>query len=173
MWDWAATQIDGFYSYFFYFYNSIYCVLKVSRELVMLHTPYVIYLVNELLSTSKYLFSQNQENEVINGKYTEIFVIFTYPGMKLGGWSGGIRKQIWLPLNTILSTSVQFSSVTQSFPTLCDPMDHIMPGLSVHHQLPEFTNTHLHGVSDTIQSSYLLLSPSPPAFNLSQHQGVS
>ena len=59
--------------------------MKVSRELVMLHTPYVIYLVNELLSTSKYLFSQNQENEVINGKYTEIFVIFTYPGMKLGG----------------------------------------------------------------------------------------
>ena len=93
--------------------------------------------------------------------------------MKLGGWSGGIRKQIWLPLNTVLSTSVQFSSVTQSRPTLCDPMDHIMPGLSVHHQLPEFTKTHLHGVGGTIQSSHLLLSPSPPAFNLSQHQGFS
>ena len=68
--------------------------------------------------------------------------------------------------------SVQFSSVAQSFPTLCDPVDFSMPGLSVHHQLPEFTQTHVHWVSDAIQPSHPLLSPSPPTFNLSQHQGL-
>ena len=68
--------------------------------------------------------------------------------------------------------AIQFSSVAQSCLTLCDPMNCSMPGLSVHHQLPELTKTHLHGVSDTIQSSHLLLSLSPPAFNLSQHQGL-
>ena len=68
--------------------------------------------------------------------------------------------------------SVQFSSVTQSCPTLCDPMNHSMPGLPVHHQLPESTQTHVHWVSDVIQPSHSLLSPSPPALNLSQHQGL-
>ena len=66
--------------------------------------------------------------------------------------------------------SVQFSSVAQSCPTLCDPMDCSMPGLPVHHQLPEFTQTHVHWVSDAIQLSHPLSSPSPPAFYLSQHQ---
>ena len=62
--------------------------------------------------------------------------------------------------------SVQFSSVTQSCPTLCDPMNHSTTGLPVHHQLPEFTQTHVHWVSDAIQPSHPLSSPSPPAFNL-------
>ena len=70
------------------------------------------------------------------------------------------------------SCSVQFSSVTQSRPTLCDPMNHSMPGLSVHHKLPEFTQTHAHRVSDAIQPSHPLTSPSPPAPNPSQHQGL-
>ena len=68
--------------------------------------------------------------------------------------------------------SVQFSSVIQLCPTLCDPMDCSTPGLPVHHQFPEFTQTHVHWVSDAIQLSHPLLSPSPPAFNLSQHQGL-
>ena len=66
--------------------------------------------------------------------------------------------------------SVQFSSVTQSSPTLCDPMNHSTPGLPVHHQLPEFTQTHAHRVGDAIQPSHPLWSPSPPAPNPSQHQ---
>ena len=66
----------------------------------------------------------------------------------------------------------QFSSVTQSCLTLSDPMNHSMPGHPVHHQLPEFTHTHVHGVSDAIQPSHPLSSPSPPAFILSQHQGL-
>ena len=68
--------------------------------------------------------------------------------------------------------SVQFSSVAQSGPTLCDPIDCSTPGLPVHHQLPEFTQTHAHWVGDAIQPSHPLLSPSPPAFNLSQHQAL-
>ena len=66
----------------------------------------------------------------------------------------------------------QFSSVAQSCPTLCDPMDCSSPGLPVHHQLPEFTQIHVHWVSDAIQPSHPLLSPSLPTFNLSQHQGL-
>ena len=65
----------------------------------------------------------------------------------------------------------QFSSVAQSSPTLCDPMNHSTPGLPVHHKFPEFTQTHVHRVGDAIQPSHPLLSPSPPARNPSQHQG--
>ena len=68
--------------------------------------------------------------------------------------------------------SVQFSSVAQSCPTLYDPMNRSTPGLPVHHQLPESTQTHVHRVSDAIQPSHPLSSPSPPALNLSQHQGL-
>ena len=64
--------------------------------------------------------------------------------------------------------SVQFCSVTQLCPTLCDPMDCSIPGFPVHHQLSELAQTHVHRVRDAIQPSYPLLSPSPPAFNLSQ-----
>ena len=66
----------------------------------------------------------------------------------------------------------QFSSVAQSCLTLCDPMNRSTPGLSVHHQLPEFTQTHVHRVSDAIQPSHPLSSPSPPAPNPSQHQSL-
>ena len=73
------------------------------------------------------------------------------------------------PLKYFLSSSV--SSVTQSCSTLCDPMDCSMLGFPVHHQLSKLVQTHVHRVSDTIQPSHPLSSPSPPAFNLSQHQG--
>ena len=68
--------------------------------------------------------------------------------------------------------SVQFSSVAQSCPTLCDPMNRSTPGLPVHHQLPEFIQTHIHRVGDAIQPSHPLSSLSPPAPNPSQHQGL-
>ena len=67
-------------------------------------------------------------------------------------------------------SSVQFRSVAQSYPTLCHSMNHSTPGLPAHHQLLEFTQTHVHRVSDAIQPSYPLSSPSPPAPNPSQHQ---
>ena len=73
--------------------------------------------------------------------------------------------QLWI-------SSVQFSSVAQLCPTLCDPLNRSTPGLPVHHQLPEFTQTHVHQVSDAIQPSHPLSSPSPPAPNPSQHQSL-
>ena len=66
----------------------------------------------------------------------------------------------------------QFSSVTQSYPTLCNPMDCSTPGFPGHHQLSELAQIHVHRIGDAIQPSHPLLSPSPPTFNLSQHQGL-
>ena len=71
-----------------------------------------------------------------------------------------------------MKDKVQFRSVAQSCPTLCNPMDCSMLGLPLHHQLLQFTQTHIHRVGDAIQPFHPLLSPSPLAFNLSQHQGL-
>ena len=68
--------------------------------------------------------------------------------------------------------NIQFSSVTQSCPTVCNSMDCSTPGFPVHHQPPEPAQTSVHQVGDTIQPSHPLSSPSPPTFNLSQHQGL-
>ena len=83
---------------------------------------------------------------------------------------------MWKPRNQYLYhmwVSVQFSSVSQSCPTLCDPMNCSMPGLPVHHQLLEFTQTHIHWVSNATQPSHPLSSPSPPVSNPTQHQSLS
>ena len=77
-----------------------------------------------------------------------------------------------IPCTEEPSALQSISSAAQSCLTLYDPMDCSRPGLPVHHQLPEFTQTHVHLVSDAIQSSHPLSSPSPPALNLSQHQGL-
>ena len=86
-------------------------------------------------------------------------------------WYGG---HLWHMVSVMLpgTPSIQFSSVAQSCPTLCDPMNRSTPGLPVHHQLLEFTQTHAHRVGGAIQPSHPLSSPSPPAPNPSQHQGL-
>ena len=66
----------------------------------------------------------------------------------------------------------EFTSIAQSYPTSCDPMDCSLTGFPVYHQLPELTQTHVYQVGDAIQPSHPPLSPSPPAFNLAQHQGL-
>ena len=88
---------------------------------------------------------------------------------------GFSRQEYWsgVPCLLLQFSSVQFSSVDQSCPTLHDPMNCSMLCLPVHHQLPEFTQTHVHRVSDAIQPSHPLSSPSPPAPNASQHQSLS
>ena len=78
----------------------------------------------------------------------------------------------FFPIDSTCKCSVQFSSITHSCPTLCNPMNWSTRGLPVHHQLPEFTQTHVHRVSDAIQPSHPLWSPSPPAPNPSQHQSL-
>ena len=86
-------------------------------------------------------------------------------------WISSSEKAV-LYLIWCLLSSVQFSSVIQLCLTLCNLMNHSTPGLPVHPQLPEFTQTHVHNVGDAIQPSHPLSSPSPPALNLSQHQGL-
>ena len=84
----------------------------------------------------------------------------------------GPRTSHLLSYPNTLSSMYSVSSVAQLCPTLWDPMDCSMPGLPVHHQLPEFTQTHVHRVGDTIQASHPLSSTSSPAFTLSQHEGL-
>ena len=83
-------------------------------------------------------------------------------------------RDITLPTKVHLVKTMVFPVVMYECecPTLCDPMNHSTPGLPVHHQLLEFTQTHIHQVGDAIQPSHPLSSPSPPTFNLSQHQGL-
>ena len=109
----------------------------------------------------------------LNLEYTKNFYNSTKKWVKFLLTHYQIRYIISLWKNVqIIYHSVQFSSVAQSCPTLCDPMNCSMPALPVHHQLPEFTQTHIHWVSDAIQPSHPLSSPSPPAPSPSQHQGL-
>ena len=91
-------------------------------------------------------------------------------------WVGSFQQVVYSFCASVFSPvkwrSVQINSVAQSGPTLCNPMNRSTPGLPVHHQLPEFTQTHVHRVSDAIQPSHSLSSSSPPAPNHSQHQSL-
>ena len=86
--------------------------------------------------------------------------------------TGSLTHSSYLWNNNDIFRSDQIRSVAQSCPTLCNPMNHSTPGLPVQHQLPEFTETHVHRVSDAIQPSHPLSSPSPLAPNPSQHQSL-
>ena len=113
--------------------------------------------------------------------------LFTWGGQSIGVSASAsvlpVNTQDWSPLRWTgwislqskelsIRYSVHFSSVAQSCPTLCDPMNSSTPGLRIHHQLPEFTQTHIHQVGDAIQPSHPLSSPSPPAPYPSQHQSL-
>ena len=116
------------------------------------------------------------------GKNTGVGCRFLLQGMFLAqGWGPSLLCLLpwqagsyhWTILEDRYSIrSVQFRSVAQSCSTLCDPMNCSTPGLPVHHQLPEFTETHVHRVSDAIQPSHPLSSPSPLPLNPSQHQSL-
>ena len=104
--------------------------------------------------------------------YLYFFALFVEEGLISPGSLRSVGCIFPFPLYFLLLFFPQFSSVTQSCPTLCDPMNRSTPGLPVHHQLPEFTQMHAHQVGDAIQPSHPLSSPSPPAPNPSQHQGL-
>ena len=97
------------------------------------------------------------------GLFDLVFVLFSFRS------ANSVPKEI---NEVYVDQEKTFSSVAQSCPTLCDPMNRSMPGLPVHHQLPEFTQIHIHWVSDAIQPSHPLSTPSSPASNPSQHQGL-
>ena len=110
----------------------------------------------------------------IDGETVETVTDGMFLGSKItadGDYNHEIKRHLFLG-RKVMTNLVQFSSVTQSCPTLCDHMNCSTPGLPVHHQLLEFTQTHVHRVSDAIQPSHPLSSPSPPAPNPSQHQSL-
>ena len=116
-----------------------------------------------LIYTDNYALLSQQPSHLLNGAGDWLPIDFVLYN-QVGRWGRG--------LGISLLPSVQFSSVAQSCPTLCDPMNRRTPGLPVHHQLPEFTQTHVHRVSYAIQPSHPLSSPSHPAPNPSQHQSL-
>ena len=87
-------------------------------------------------------------------------------------WTVVLEETLESPLDCKEIKPVGPKGNSFQYPTFCNPMNRSMPGLPVHHQLPEFTQTHVHWVGDTIQRSHPLSSPFPPALNLSQHQGL-
>ena len=110
----------------------------------------------------------------LSGKSSCVFISVTVLFISALSWNPLFQTSFLSFLSVPYSfseifSSVQFSSVAQSCPTLCDPMNRSTPGLPVHHHLPEFTQTHVHQVRDAIQPSHPLSSPSPPAQNPSQH----
>ena len=127
--------------------------LEISREATTIRSPFIA-MKNLLTTNSESLYSTTKTPN--NQKLKKKFFF-------------NARNVLSIGITLKFCHSVQFSSVTQSCPTLCDPMNRSTPGLPVHHQLPEFTQTYVHRVGDAIQPSHPLLSPFPPAPNPSQH----
>ena len=110
---------------------------------------------------------------ILNSIYRRIdaFELWCWRRLLRVPWTARRSNQSILKEKSLIRSD-QIRSVAQSCPTLCDPMNRSTPGLPVHRQLPEFTQTHVHRVSDAIQPSHPLSSPSPPAPNPSQHQSL-
>ena len=149
LWDFKTDKnnllfycLKNFRSVFFFFFA---CLFLVANSQVHLNTEviYGILQINLMVD-----FSVETEGETLSSFFNFCFE------------------------SSFSKCLVQFSSVAQLCPTLCDPMNRSTPGLPVHHQLPEFTQTHVHGVGDAIQPSHPLTSPSPPAPNPSQPQSL-
>ena len=116
-----------------------------------------------------------EETRIERDTCTQIFIAALFTIAKTWKQSTCLSEDEWIKMLWyiyIMEHSVQFSSVAQSCLTLCNPMNSSTPGLPVHHQLLEFTQTHVHQVSDAIQPSHPLLSHSPPAPSPSQHQSL-
>ena len=130
-------------------------------------SPSIIHSLNPA-----YIFLSNTFLKAASFKSLRVNSVSCHDHDRDGSWYTFVLIYIQQVLERVIYASVQFSSVTQSCLTVCDPMNRSTPGLPVHHQLLEFTQTHVHWVSDAIQPSHLLSSPSPPALNLSQHQDL-
>ena len=127
----------------------------------------------EFLSARFYIFSREASNPLFMWKWIFKKILDQF----LNCYAVFMQRQESFYYCTVICnskrfSSVQFSSVAQSCPTLWDPMDCGTPGFPVYHRIVEFTQTHVHWVGDAIQPSHPLLSPSHPAFNLSQYQGL-
>ena len=151
---------------------SLHCSLKKAfLSLLSLHWNSTFSWV--YLSLSPLLFTSLLSSAILKSPQATILPSYIFPplGMVLVSTSCTML-QTFFHLHWSQTGSIQFSSVAQSCPTLCHPMNRSTPGLPVHEQLLEFTQTHIHRVRDAIQPSHLLSSPSPPAPNPSQHQSL-
>ena len=160
------------------FFNWIWC-FPIKKPLILpcpMNKPPVLYVelrYHQILNLSGFLsvnhnaswFSPTTSLSVSFPGSSKTVIIFSSVFQLLNSYCGLVSR-------SSCPCEIQFSSVAQLCPTLCDPMNRSMPGLPVHHQLPESTQTHVHRVGDAIQPSQPLSSPSPPALNLSQHQGL-
>ena len=115
--------------------------------------------------TCEYLFKENKSTNVKRYMKSNVCCSAIYSSQEVEATEGSANR--WMNKQNVVRVSVQFSSLAQSCPTLCDPMDCSTPGFPVHHQLPELAQTHVHRVGDAIQPSHPLLSTSPLTFNLS------
>ena len=151
-------------------YSPVICLLVFYGEVSFFH--FSLFLFKKNISKSIYFIVK-----AFNLFLYLAFVLYISTSHPIPRWNHkNIQLYILSKLLTYLEFAVswvwgQFSSVAQLCPTLWDPMDYSMLGFPVIHQLPEPTQTHVHCISDAIQPSHPLLSPSPPAFNLSQYQG--
>ena len=131
----------------------------------------LILLVSYYLCRQEWHYKfKHMENNSLKRQISKCF-IFRKIIRLCGDWGFNKIRKLGA-LKTLLASSVQFSSVAQPCLTLYDPMNHSTPGLPVHQQHPEITQTHVHWVGDAIQPSHPLLSPSPLAPNPSQHQSL-
>ena len=141
----------------------------------------VMYVVNilfllSLIHSSMSVFYAQPSFLIHILKCQKLFFSFHFAFLKFGYFMlescAQLLNHVWLFVTSRTVCGPPVSSVTQSCPTLCDPMNCSTPGLPVHYQLPEFTQTCVHWVGDAIQPSHPLSSPSPPAPDPSQHQGL-
>ena len=165
MWDkfpWIlfSAKMRQFLSFFWCFLKNIFSYIVFA---VVVQSLSCVQLCNTMDCTCQLPLSSTISQSLLKFMYVRILIHI---------YRDKDGSKPWNPLQKLIISSVQFSSIVQSCPTLCDPMNHSMPGLPVHHQLPEFTQTHIHWVSDAIQPSHPLSSPSPPAPNPSQHQNI-
>ena len=177
------------WGHFFLFWASFTWFLKFAREKMGEHSEdkskNQVFIITDnnfvvkmkSLSLFGFLFSELWNEEFGLGDYLEVpwisnacvHISDLVNVMVAQRWFPWDQKWCWIGRS---GEGLQFSSLAQSCPTLCNPMNHSTPGLPVHHQLPEFTQTCVHWVHDAIQPSHPLSSPSPPAPNPSQHQGL-
>ena len=172
MWSASKLPLDLFWHCYFPvpFWSVIFvCIFSSLKVLVLYFDQTNHYGAYWCLMSLKlvitFLNLQMSIMWAVGLSYVEFIMLKYVPFMP------SFLKALIMVLN-ITNYSFQFSSVAHSCPTLCDPMNHGMPSLPVHHQLPEFTQTYVHRVGDAIQPSHPLSSPSPPAPNPSQHQGL-
>ena len=175
MWPWKAPNFNyhlarPIFSRHFCSAPQPVCCFQTYKHLERKGVPNMV--LSALLSSPESWIHKSQPSWKLSNTFRHFFFPFPLFSYSQRNVRSDIASQLVCNSLFLSPHNIQFSSVTQSCPTLCDPRDCSTPGLPVHHQLPESIQTHVHQVDDAIQPSHPLSSPSPPATNPSQHQGL-